>query len=128
MRAGRLRRRSAGHRLATTTRPRKQAQEAYGTDLSDPTGLDADGDGTACETLPGEAGGGDAPEEDVPEGDATTKEPTSPEPTTSAPTAAQSQYATPLPATGGTPARAGLGALALLASLGGLFAASALRR
>lgn len=44
----------------------QEAQDEYDRDTSDPSGLDDDEDGVACESLPG---GDDAPEEDVP-GDA----------------------------------------------------------
>ncbi len=40
-----------------------EAQAVYDADRSDPNDLDRDGDGIACESLPG---GDDAPEEDVP--------------------------------------------------------------
>ena len=98
----------------------------------DPYLLDADGDGTACDSLPpgntGGGGGGDTTD------DATSPDPSTSEPTTVSPpaTAQYDQYdtsATPLPETGGI-APVGALALAPLALLigGGLFALGILRR
>ncbi len=110
-----------------------QAQAVYDQDPSDPNGLDENGDGVACESLSGGAGDGSMMSESPsPTGSPSPSPSPSPgptaSPTASATAAAESQYsAPPLPSTGGAPPALVLGSLALLV-IGGLFAASILRR